>query len=204
MPLVRIPAAFDHAEWVYEIKYDGFRALAYIDGHVCRLISRRGHEFTKFTLLAEEIAHTVPLKRAVLDGEIVCLGPDGRSEFYHLLFRRDWSSFAAFDLLEADGENLRQRPLLERKRRLRALVPRQNSRLVYVDHVRRRGVDLFREVCARDGEGVVAKWARGCYETDGRSTSWLKVKNPDYSQMIGRREVFEARRDERQGRRPDW
>jgi ATP-dependent DNA ligase len=187
MPLVRIPAAFHHPDWLFEVKYDGFRALAYVEGHLCRLVSRRGHEFTKFTLLAEEIAHTVRLKCAVLDGEIACLTPDGRSQFYSLLFRREWPSFAAFDLLEANGENLRERPLLERKRRLRQLVPRSNSRLLYVDHVRRGGVDLFREVCARDCEGIVAKWARGRYETDGCSTSWLKIKNPDYSQMVGRR-----------------
>jgi ATP-dependent DNA ligase len=76
-------------------------------------------------------------------------------------------------------------------------------RVLYVAHVRRRGVDLFREVCARDCEGIVAKWAHGRYETDGCSTSWLKIKNPDYSQMVGRREVFETRRDERQRRQSD-
>jgi ATP-dependent DNA ligase len=59
-------------------------------------------------------------------------------------------------------------------------------------------------VCARDCEGIVAKWARGRYETDGCSTSWLKIKNPDYSQMVDRREMFETRRDARQRRRPDW
>jgi ATP-dependent DNA ligase len=169
------------------------------------LVSRRGHEFTKFTLLAEEIAHTVRLRRAVLDGEIVCLGDEGRSQFYSLLFRRgEWSSFAAFDLVEADAESLRDRSLLERKRRLRALVPARHSRLLYVDHLRRRGIDLFREVCKRDCEGIVAKWARGPDETDGASTSWLKIKNPEYSQKVGRREVFEARRDQGQRRRPDW
>jgi len=58
MPLVRSPGPFDHPDWLFELKYDGFRALAYVEGHLCRLVSRRGHEFTKFTLLAEEIAHT--------------------------------------------------------------------------------------------------------------------------------------------------
>jgi bifunctional non-homologous end joining protein LigD len=85
---------------------------------------------------------------AVLDGEIVCLEPDGRSNFYKLLFRRDWPSFVAFDLLAVDGEDLRDRPLLERKRRLKALMPRIDSRLVYMDHVRGRGIDLsLRRAC---------------------------------------------------------
>src|SRR5437763_2289962 len=86
MPLVRIPEPFDHPDWLFELKHDGFRALAYVDGHHCRLVSRRGHEFTKFGQLTEEIAHSVKTMRAVLDGEIVCLGPDGRRQFYDLLF----------------------------------------------------------------------------------------------------------------------
>jgi bifunctional non-homologous end joining protein LigD len=82
MPLVRIPEPFDHPDWLFELKHDGFRALAHADGHLCRLVSRRGHEFRKFGLLADEIAHSVRTMSAVVDGEIVCLGPDGRSQFY--------------------------------------------------------------------------------------------------------------------------
>ena len=86
-------------------------------------------------------------------------------------------------------------PLLERKRRLRAVVPRTHSRLLYVDPIADRGTDLFRLACRRDLEGVVAKWSNGTYQCDGRATSWLKIKNPEYSQMDGRRELFETRRD---------
>jgi bifunctional non-homologous end joining protein LigD len=204
MPLVRIPEPFDHPDWIFEVKHDGFRALAYVEGHLCRLVSRRGREFTKFTLLAAEIAHSVRTNAAVLDGEIVCLGSDGRTLFYPLLFRRDWPYFFAFDLLAVDGKDLRDRPLLERKRRLRAIMPRIESRLLYVDHVREQGLQLFREACARDLEGIVGKWARGRYERDGVSTSWVKVKSPTYTQWEGRRELFEARRDQRQARRRDW
>ena len=167
-------------------------------------MSRRWHPLTKFTLLAEEIAHSVRTMSAILDGEIVCLGADGRSQFYPLLFRRDWPYFYAFDLLAVDGKDLRDRPLLERKRRLRAVMPRIPSRLLYVDHVRGRGVDLFRQACARDLEGIVGKWARGRYERDGVSTSWVKIKSPTYTQWEGRRELFEVRRDRRQARRSDW
>ena len=67
-----------------------------------------------------------------------------------------------------------------------------------------RGVDLFRRACAHDLEGIVGKWARGRYERDGVSTSWVKIKSPTYSQWEGRRELFEARRDQRQARRKDW
>ena len=139
MPLVNLSEAFDHPDWLFELKHDGFRALAYVEGHLCRLVSRRGHPLTKFTLLAEKLAHSVRTMSAVLDGEIVCLDREGRSKFYPLLFRRDWPYFYAFDLLAVDGEDLRDRPLLERKRRLRAIMPRIPSRLLYVDHVRGRG-----------------------------------------------------------------
>jgi bifunctional non-homologous end joining protein LigD len=204
MPLVRLPDAFDHPDWLFELKHDGFRAIAYVEGHQCRLVSRRGHEFRKFDMLCVEIAHSVRAMHAVLDGEIVCLDREGRSQFYPLLFRRDWPYFYAFDLLAVDGEDLRDRPLLERKRRLRAIMPRVTSRLLYVDHVRERGIALYREACGRDLEGVVGKWAGGRYERDGVSTSWVKIKNPDYSPWEGRRELFEARRDQRQARRKDW
>jgi hypothetical protein len=79
MPLVRIPEPFDHPDWLFELKHDGFRALAYVEGHRCRLVSRRGHTFAKWDLLCEEIAHSVTAMRAVLDGELVCLGDDGRA-----------------------------------------------------------------------------------------------------------------------------
>jgi bifunctional non-homologous end joining protein LigD len=182
MPLVRIPEPFDHPDWFFELKHDGFRALAYVEGHRCRLVSRRGHTFAKWDLLCEEIAHSVKAMRAVLDGELVCLGDDGRALFHRLLFRRDWPFFFAFDLLEVDGEDLRDQPLAARKRPLRRqIMPRRDSRLLYVDHLERRGSALSRAACERDLEGIVAKWRHGRYERDGVSTSWLKIKNPAYS-----------------------
>ena len=80
--------------------------------------------FTKFKLLGEEIAHSVRSMDCVLDGELVCLDPTGRSQFYNLLLRREWPYFAAFDVLRLDGEDLRRLPLRARKRRLRAVLPR--------------------------------------------------------------------------------
>jgi bifunctional non-homologous end joining protein LigD len=118
MRLLRIPEPFDHPEWVFEPKMDGFRALAHIHGHGCTLVSRNGHIFKSWPQLAEELAHAVRAHNAILDGEIVCLDSDGRSNFKHLLFRREWPFFYAFDLLACDGQNLRDLPLLERKRRL--------------------------------------------------------------------------------------
>jgi bifunctional non-homologous end joining protein LigD len=203
MPLVRMPAPFDH-EWLFGLKHDGFRALTIVEGHHCRLVSRNGHTFTKWSLLCEELAHSVRAHDWVLDGELVCLDADGRSNFHKLLFRRDWPYFYAFDLLSVDGDDLRGEPLFERKRRLREIMPRIESRLLYVDHLEARGLALFRAACERDLEGIVGKWREGRYETDGMSTSWVKIKNPGYTHMVGRRELFEQRRDERQQRRRNW
>src|SRR5262245_52487747 len=73
LPLVRVAEPFDHDQFVYELKHDGFRALAFIRGHQCELVSRRGHVY-KFHQLAEELAHAEKADDAILDGEIVCLG----------------------------------------------------------------------------------------------------------------------------------
>lgn len=194
MPLVRVAQAFDHPDWVFELKHDGFRALAHVEGHQCTLLSRRRHVYRQFPQLQVEIAHSVRTLSCVLDGEIVCLAPDGRSKFYDLMFRREWPHFVAFDVLAIGGEDLRARPLLERKRRLRAIMPRIDSRLLYHDHLDGRGRALFDAVRRQDLEGIVAKWKRGRYHSDGQTTSWLKIRNPDYSQIDGRHDVFAARR----------
>src|SRR4051812_33915658 len=120
MRLLRIPEPIDHPDFLYEVKHDGFRALAHVQGHHCQLVSRNGHVFKAWPQLAEEIAHAARCWSAVLDGEICCLDSDGRSNFNRLMFRRDWPYFYAFDLLSIDGEDLTSQPLLERKRRLRA------------------------------------------------------------------------------------
>lgn len=83
-------------------------------------------------------------------------------------------------------------------------MPRIESRLLFVDAIDERGCDLLRAACDADLEGIVGKWRDGRYEPDGVSTSWIKIKNPKYTQMQGRRELFEARRDRRQSRRGDW
>ena len=74
--LLRIPEPFDHPDWLFELKLDGFRALAFIDGHHCRFVSRNGHTLKSHSL-ADELAHTVRQQRAILDGEIACLDDDG-------------------------------------------------------------------------------------------------------------------------------
>jgi bifunctional non-homologous end joining protein LigD len=138
MRLLRIPEPFDHPERVFDPKMDGFRAVAYVEGHRCTLVSRNGNIFKSWPQFAEEIAHSVRAHSAVLDGEICCLDPDGRSNFKPLLFRREWPFFMAFDLLAVDGDDVRELPLLRRKRALKRIMPRVESRLCFMDHIEGR------------------------------------------------------------------
>src|SRR5262245_65129043 len=80
-------------------------------------------------------------------------------------------------------------------------MPRIDSRLLYIDHLKERGCDLFRAACDWDLEGIVAKWSRGSYQRDGVSTSWIKVKNPHHSQAEGRYELLDQRVDQRHAHR---
>jgi bifunctional non-homologous end joining protein LigD len=202
MPLVPMRQPFNNDEWLFEPKWDGFRALAYLEGDGAHLVSRWGHTYKSWPSLMEELAQAVRCRSAVLDGEICCLEPGGRSNFYKLLFRREPPHFMVFDLLWLNGRDLRKRPLHERRRKLARIMPRVESRVRLVESLESRGEDFFRVACAHDLEGIVAKWRNGTYLTDGR-TSWLKIRNPEYSQWEHRRELFEARRDRAQRAR-DW
>jgi bifunctional non-homologous end joining protein LigD len=95
---------FDHANWLFELKHDGFRAIAFIeDGH-CRLISRNGCRFGDFSDLEDSIGQSLKGHTAALDGEIVCLDGNGRSVFKPLIERQAVPYYYAFDLLWFDGE----------------------------------------------------------------------------------------------------
>jgi bifunctional non-homologous end joining protein LigD len=193
MRLARVPEPFDSPDFIYELKYDGFRALAYVTAGEVKLVSRRGIVYKSFTSVCDEIRAVVGRHAAVIDGEIVYLDSEGRPQFYDLLRRRGDAHFVAFDLLELDGCDLTGLPLVKRKRRLRALLP-ESGPVLYASHIDGRGIELYTEVCRRDLEGIVAKWKHGRYVNGSvLKSSWIKVKNPAYSQMAGRSELFRKR-----------
>jgi bifunctional non-homologous end joining protein LigD len=191
MPLGRKAEPFDHSEWIYELKYDGFRALAVVEYGTCTLFSRNGHPFASFSELASLIGYGLMPRSMVMDGEIVCLDKDGRCQFNDLLFRRGEPYFVAFDLLQKEGNDLRTERLLDRKHELRRAV-RGLSPIIYGEHVEQCGTALFNKACELDLEGIVAKDGRAPY--DRRQTTWFKIRNREYSQMVGREEVFERER----------
>jgi ATP-dependent DNA ligase len=106
------------------------------------------------------------------------------------LFHRGEPCFFAFDLLMADGKDLRMEKLTDRKQELRRLLSRiPASRMRYADHVAQHGTALFQRICKLDLEGIVAKHSLAPYTTERERTTWFKIKNRAYSQMEGREEL---------------
>ena len=191
MRLNRIARPFDDPDYIFELKHDGFRALAYIENGECKLISRNSNRFKSFARLQESLGK-LPVQNAILDGEVVCLDERGVSQFNELFSRKGHPVFYAFDLLWLNDSDLRSLPLIERKRRLRQLVEKNIlARIVYAQHLETRGIAFFEEICQRDLEGIVAKRKRSVYKNNG--TGWLKIKNPKYSQAAGRHDLFERK-----------
>jgi bifunctional non-homologous end joining protein LigD len=191
-PLRSVKTPFDHPDWIFELKYDGFRALARIENGRCQLISRNGNRFSAFSELEKQIERALPIS-ALLDGEIVCVDDLGRPQFEDLLFRRGTPCFFGFDLLFCDGIDLRSASLMDRKQELRRLLHVKGP-LQYADHIEKSGIALFEKVCSLDLEGIVAKHKFAPYGTVKEESTWIKIRNRQYSQMKGREKLFERDR----------
>ncbi|UDF05300.1 DNA ligase D [Asticcacaulis sp. AND118] len=169
--------------WVHEIKFDGYRALALIEDGGVRLLTRTGLDWThRFRPLPECLAD-MPVKSAILDGEIVTVDEKtGRADFKTLQATLSGEADAplqyyAFDLLHLDGKDLRALPLIERKTRLEKLFKGNDfgGRVHYSAHFTRDAEDLRDRLCALDQEGLICKRADAPYRS-GRNRMWLKVK----------------------------
>src|SRR5690606_30200081 len=148
-------------DWLFELKYDGYRAVAAIAGDKVRLFTRNGNDWTKqFGRLVDPLSRLTE-GSALIDGEICALS-EGRTDFSTLkdaLSAGGELVFFAFDLMEIDGENIEKLPLVERKERLRELIgPRDPaSPIQYSDHIEGRGEEVFRAMCEAGMEGIIAK-----------------------------------------------
>lgn len=185
-------AAPEGDDWLHEIKYDGYRIIARIDGGAARLITRGGLDWTaKFPALAARLA-SLPLQSAIIDGELVSLRPDGTTSFADLqdaisAGRTDRLTYFAFDLLYRDGWDLTGAPLETRKAALGEIIPAAaDGPLRFSDHHLGRGPDFLRQAAAYGVEGIVAKRRDRPY-TPGRGRDWLKIKirNRDEFVVVG-------------------
>jgi len=163
--------------WLHEVKYDGYRALVSVANSKAKVFTRSGLDWTdKFAAIAEAAAK-LPVKSALIDGEIVAF-KDGHPDFSTLkdaISSGGDMTLFAFDLLALDGEDLTGLSNLDRKARLEPLIPTDDDRLRYSDHVVGAGEQLFETMCREGLEGIVSKRADAPY-LGKRTKAWLKVK----------------------------
>ncbi|MEO7300732.1 MAG: non-homologous end-joining DNA ligase [Verrucomicrobiota bacterium] len=169
-------------DWIYEIKFDGFRTLALKEKGVVQLLSRSAKDLTaRFPEIAEAM-EKLPFKNGVLDGEVVALDEKGRSSF-QLLQTSNMPGephaplcFYAFDVLNLDGKNLTGHPLARRKQILQNLLPLQPDVIRFSANIQGDPQQLLQEVRKRGLEGIIAKRADSEYEPGLRSGAWAKIK----------------------------
>ena len=169
----RIP----HGEgWTFEVKFDGYRAIAYIRGGECRLVSRNGNDLTgRFADVAKSLVKAVRSPNAVVDGEVARVDTTGRTSFSELQQGSGRLVYYAFDLLELDGKTLVELPLHERKARLAELIDLRTGS-VAVSEGFDDGDALFEVARAQHLEGIVAKRIDSTYKPGRRTRDWLKLK----------------------------
>lgn len=172
-------------EWMHEIKFDGYRALAAVSGDKVAIYTRSGLDWTdKFAPLADKL-RALDLPPSLIDGEIIAYGKDGNPDFSALqsALKRgrgaqkplDLLAFHAFDLLSLNGEDLKPLPNIERKERLEALLAHAQPPIHVADHVIGAGERLFSAMCKAGQEGIIAKRIDAPYRSE-RTRNWVKVK----------------------------
>jgi bifunctional non-homologous end joining protein LigD len=169
-------------EWLYEAKLDGFRGVLSIENGRGSFLSKSKRPMPRFKELADLLARSMRLDDAIFDGEIVVMTDTG-PDFHALFAARGEPAYAAFDLLWLNGTDLRPLPFHKRKRQLRKVT--RKGPIAYVEAL--RDPTLFDAAVRLDIEGIVAKRRGDPY---GEETQWLKVKHGDYTQSVGRAELF--------------
>ena len=186
---------FRDEDWLFEVKWDGYRLQAHVRDGKVRTFTRNGNDGATYFPRLLDPATWIAAGEAIVDGEVVALDKDGLPDFSLLQERIGVKGtdgraapefvFQAFDLLYLDGRSLLQVPLEDRKRLLRSVI-RENARVRFASHVETEGV-AFLEACAAQGlEGIIAKHRRSRYESGQRSRAWLKLKiRPEQELVVG-------------------
>jgi bifunctional non-homologous end joining protein LigD len=168
----------DGPGWVHELKHDGYRLQIHVKDGRARLYTMNGNNWSdRYPRIIEAAAKIKGA--AILDAEVVCLGDDGHPHFdtLHSRCADHLGTACAFDLLALNGDDLRRKPLSERKGALRRLLLRSRDGIQYVEHAEGHGDKLFQAVCKLGLEGIVSKRITAPYRS-GPSRTWIKVKNP--------------------------
>jgi bifunctional non-homologous end joining protein LigD len=176
-------------DWIYEIKFDGYRALAFKQGEAVQLLSRNEKSFNeKFPQLVNSVAE-IQADDAIIDGEIVALNPDGRSSFqllqaYELAEKHPPLFYYVFDLLRLDGKDLTRRPVGERKALLEKLIKKSGGLTRFSASMQGDVQDLLKQAQRLGLEGLIGKMAGSTYEPGARSGAWVKLKLSQEQEMV--------------------
>src|SRR6516165_6395178 len=185
LPVEKLP----EGDWLYEIKHDGYRALAFKDDKDVRLVSRNEKAFDYPQLL--DALKSLPAERVILDGEITALDEKGRSSFQLLqLFKKSGDVplvYYVFDLLSLEGKDLRNQTLAARRKALANLLKDAPENIRLSDELRGSKEDLIRVAQEFGLEGLVAKRKSSVYESGRRSGAWVKFQDHQESRVRYRR-----------------
>jgi bifunctional non-homologous end joining protein LigD len=176
---------FDDPNWVFEDKYDGFRMIAETRSGKVALYSRNGKIISDSYVEVAKALERVKAD-AVIDGELVAIGKDGVSHFQLLqnaLRHEAKLRYCAFDLMFENGQDLRESPLLDRKKRLKAILPR-NRLIALSAHRKTHGKKFFAEAERKGLEGIMAKRADSAYASGNRTPDWLKIKTAKRQEVV--------------------
>jgi bifunctional non-homologous end joining protein LigD len=170
---------FDNPDWVFEIKWDGYRAVAEVNKKNIRLYSRNGLSFKEaYPPVFEELKKIK--KDVVIDGEIVALDDKGMPRFQLIQQYAQTHDvpicYYVFDCLYVNGKSIEDKPLTERKEILKKLLPASDI-IVYCDHVEQQGKKFFKAASRQGLEGIIAKRADSTYSEGVRTSEWLKIKH---------------------------
>lgn len=167
-------------DWIHEIKYDGYRMMCFVTTESVRFLSRNGNDWTDKLPHLEKSIEQLTIGNAILDGEIVVLSEDGRTNFQLLQTTISTTEnyrlkYYLFDILYLHKHDLRSCSLLDRKKILRACIPENHNSILYSEHLEGDGPLIFQQACRLGTEGIVSKRASRRY-VEGRTEEWVKTK----------------------------
>lgn len=171
----------DDEDWLYELKYDGFRIIAFVEGNNVRLMTRNGNDYiSRFYEIASSLSELANGRAMVLDGEIAVTDESGKTDFHALQnYMKNPKiqnlTYIVFDLLALDGKDLREHRLINRKEMLETLMEDAPKNLYYSRYVRGRGKESFSVACRANMEGIIGKKADSIY-SGTRNGDWIKLK----------------------------
>ena len=167
---------FNDGDWQFEIKWDGFRMLAYCSGDLVNLTSKTNNSFNKrFASIRAELEEMN--LNAILDGEVVILNADGSPNFRNIISTKDKGLlvYYVFDLLWYNDRNVLGLPLYRRREILKSIIG-NSEKVRFSDHVDEKGIELFDLVQEHRVEGIIAKHKQSTYTPGYRTNQWLKIK----------------------------